>query len=158
MKRLILILVVLLLCVGCSVQNNNVRPAMDNEIYSETDNDDEKIDSNGVIKQDYALEILSKKSAREELIEEEQQYIKYYSMQDERGIAILDLHGIGMHKVTAQLYITDDSGVTWKWADEMWLSSGKTDFEFDGNKLKIINYSIVTGETDESFVLFEDIN
>ena len=28
----------------------------------------------------------------------------------------------------------------------------------DGNKLKIINYSIVTEETDESFVLFEDIN
>jgi len=158
MKKLLLVLGLFLICAGCSNQNDAIKVSTDNTIYTKEISVDKKIDSNGVIKQEYALELLSKKSSGNELCEEEKRYIDYYCMCDEKGIAVLDLHGIGMQKVIAQLYVSKDNGKTWKWAKEIWLSSGESNFEFDGDKLNVINYANVTEKTYRSYILFDDLS
>lgn len=158
MKKLLFVLGLFLICAGCSNQNDSIKISTDNTIYTKEDSADKKIDSNGVIKQEYALEILLKKSSGNELCEEEKRYIDYYCTRDEKGIALLDLHGIGMQKVVAQLYVSKDNGKTWKWAKEIWLSSGKSSFEFDGEKLNVINYANVTEKTYRSYILFDDLS
>ncbi len=111
------------------------------------------MDAYGCVEVAYATEILKKKSADEALVEIESDLIDYYFLEEEKGMAIVDMHGIGMQKVVLQVYSTQNAGKTWELVEKNFpLLVGDVDCIFVKDKLLIANYAAAAEKISLFFV------
>ena len=153
MKRMYLICVsciMFLLFTGCS----NIQPIEEStESYTIEDETAYPMDENGCVDTEYAEKILEKKSKDLELSKIEEGIIDFFFLEGENGMAVVDMHGIGMQKVVLKIYSTLNSGETWQLVkDDLYLMSGYTDCMFLKDKLLFSNYASVVEKTAMFFV------
>lgn len=153
MKRISLYLVVFLLIIifaGCSYEQPADNPHDSDSGVAERNY---PIDDNGCVDTEYAKKILEKKSKNLELSEIEEGIIDFFFLESENGMAVVDMHGIGMQKVVLKIYSTMNSGETWQLVkDDLYLMSGYTDCIFLKDKLLFSNYASVVEKTAMFFV------
>ncbi len=149
MKRICLFLaicIVLSISVGCSKnQSTGVSPEVDTLKNEETSY---PMDENGCADTEFVEEILKKKTEGKKLSEVEEELINFYFLEGDKGMAVVDQHGIGMQKVVLKIYSTKDSGNTWQLLkDDFYVSVGHMDCVFLGDKLLFSNYSAAAEKT-----------
>lgn len=153
MKRISIYLVVFLLIIifaGCSYEQPADNPHNGDSSVAERNY---PIDDNGCVDTEYAKKILEKKSENLELSEIEEGIIDFFFLESENGMAVVDMHGIGMQKVVLKIYSTMNSGETWQLVkDDLYLMSGYTDCIFLKDKLLFANYASVVEKTAMFFV------
>lgn len=152
-KRLCLIASVFAIFIavaGCSNQPKTDDMDINLSLKTETPYPMNKL---GCVDESYAQEILMKKSAGLELSEAESGLIDYYFLEEDKGMAIVDMHGIGMQKVVLKIFSTRDAGKTWRLIkDDYFVSVGYMDCIFLGDRLLISNYAAASEKTNMFFV------
>ena len=103
-------------------------------------------DDRELVKSDYMIEILQKKSSREKLDAEIENLISYFKIQSNGyGIAWVDVHSVGMHKMTSRLFETSDGGENWNvLKSEYFIPSGDYSCAYIDDTVIISKYSSVS--------------
>lgn len=153
MKRTFIYLVVFLLIImfaGCSYEQPVEIP---NNSDSSVTERNYPMDDNGCVDIEYASNILEEKSKGNAPSEADSNLIDFYFLEGDKGMAVVDVHSIGMQKVVLKIYSTKDAGKTWQVVkDDFFVLSGYLDCIFYEDKLLFSNYASVTEKTSFFFV------
>ena len=115
-------------------------------------------DENGEITNEFALLLLDKKTSGNKLSDTELKYINFFHYSENGGVAILDNHGIGMHKTVAQVYVYSKTNKEWQHFEKMFFTTGSTEYLLKEEGLVIlINSNVTEGTTEEYLIPAEDI-
>ena len=114
------------------------------------------MDSYGNVATDYAIELLEKKCRGEELSETDEELVKLCEVLDGKGMAVVDVHSIGMQKVMIKLFTTLDGGKSWSLLEENFeVMSGSLDCKYIDEKILFSNYAGVTESTNIFYVTMD---
>ena len=160
MKRFVYILALVILLSGCQ-QSNNTNDVKLQEPNFEQQTETEsltELDENGEITDEYALLLLNKRTAGEEMTDTEEKYIDYFYHKEDGGVAILDLHGIGMHKNVAQVYVYSAPENEWQHLEKIFLTTGSVEYSLESEGLKIlVDSNVMEGTIEEYLISANDI-
>lgn len=157
MKIFLYILALVMLLSGCKHSNDVELQEPNYEQQTESELSIE-VDENGEITDEYALFLLNKKTAGKEMTDTEEKYINYFYHKEDGGVAILDLHCIGMHKNVAQVYFYSTTENEWQHFEEIFLTTGSVEYSLESDGLVILVRSNVTEGTTEKYLIpVEDI-
>lgn len=158
MKKIILcsIFVVLLLS-GCAETEKVETPFPSQEINEETSDEEIIIEEPAPLTQEEELELLSKKTLGEEITENEENNIDYFYIGTPNCVAVLNLHGIGMHQMSAEIFASTNCGKKWYYVKEAIVTSGAVEYLVDEEGLVFNICSNVTGENVKTVISKKDL-
>lgn len=166
-KRLCILLsmVMCVMIMGCDAQNNvteenrpgeatdktEVVESVEETLAEESDalNNERPYpcDVYGSLDTAYGCELLARLCRKEELSETDEGLVNFMLRENEKGMAVLDNHYIGMQKMVLQVYKTVDDGKTWQVVDGMvYMTGGKVDYSYVNGRILFSNYASVLEE------------
>ena len=152
MKKMFYTIFVLLLLTGCAGQEKVETPLSIKESIEETDDRIIIVDDPVTMTQEEELELLSKKTSGEEITKNEENYIDYFYIGVPNCVAVLNLHGIGMHQMSGKIYASTNYGKKWYYVTEAIMGSGTVEYLTNDKGLVFNVSSIVTGENIKTVI------
>ena len=153
MKKIILCSIfVALLLSGCAESEKMETPFPSQKVVEEANDEKIIIEEPVPLTQEEELELLSRKTTNEELAENEEKYINYFYIGNPNCVAVLDLHGIGMHQMFAKIYASTNYGKKWYYVTEAIMGSGTVEYLTNDEGLVFNVSSIVTGENIKTVI------
>lgn len=152
MKKIFCAIFVILLLSGCGETEKVETPLPSQEIIEETNDEEIIIEEPAPLTQEEELELLSRKTAKEELTENEEKYINNFYIGKPNCVAVLNLHGIGMHQMSAKIYASTNCGKKWYYVTEAIMGSGAAEYIVNDEGLVFNVSSIVTGENIKTVI------
>lgn len=157
MKKIFYAIFVILLLSGCGETEKVETPFPSQEIIEETNDEEIIIEEPTPLTLEEELELLSRKTTNEELTENEEKHIDYFYIGNPNCVAVLDLHGIGMHQMSAKIYASTNYGKKWYYVKEATSTTGPVEYLVDEEGLVLNVCSIVTGENVKTVISQKDL-